>query len=237
MILVISGDVTSERAGELADKYFGSLRDEKTKNYLPVKISQSKPATKIFKKDTEQAHFCLGVRTPQLGNPDRYKIAVLNTLLGAGMSSRLFLEVRERRGLAYYVRSGVEEYLDAGSLTVQAGVEPKNIEEAIKVVLSELAKIASEKIEAEELKKAKEYLKGRLVLELEDSREVGLMFGLQQLLEGKTRTPEYIMGEIDKVSATDVATQASKLFVNQKLNLAIVGPFKDSIKFEKILKW
>lgn len=237
MLMVVSGDISSREAQEFAGKYFGSLKDAPTKPYLPVKFSQTKAAVKLFKKETEQAHFCLGVRSPRLGNPDRYKIAVLNTILGGGMSSRLFIEVRERRGLAYYVRSGSEEYLDAGSLTVQAGVEPKNIEEAIKVVLSELEKITQKRVASEELNKAKEYLKGKLILELEDSREVASMFGLQQLLEKKIRTPEKIILEIDKITSADVAQVAKGLFVNEKLNLGLIGPFKDQNRFEKILKW
>ncbi|MDP2671078.1 MAG: pitrilysin family protein [bacterium] len=236
MLVVIAGDITEEKAEALTDKYFGSLQDKETKKFLPAKFSQAQPAVRLFEKDTEQAHFCLGVRSLPLGNPDRYKISVLNTVLGAGMSSRLFLEVRERRGLAYYVRGSVDEYLDAGAVTFQAGVEPKKIEEAIKVVLAELNKIAEKGLSSVELNKAKEYMKGKLVLGLEDSRDVAMMFGLEQLLEKKTRTPENIASEIDKVREEDVQEMAKNLFKNEGLNLAVIGPFKDQENFASITK-
>ncbi len=237
MIFNISGDVTEVVAKELAEKYFVTLPNEKSPIFPAVKYSQDKPALRLFYKDSEQAHLCLGVRAYPLGNPDRYKIAVLNAILGSSMSSRLFIQLRERRGLAYYVRSGADEYHDAGSLSAQAGVEPKNINEAIKILLAEFDLIVKKQPDEAELTKAKEYLKGRLVLELEDSREVATMFGLQQLLENKTRTPEEVMAEIDKVSAADVTSVAKKLFVNQGLNLAIIGPFKDESKFSKDLRF
>jgi len=237
MIFNISGDITETRAKELSEKYFSSLPNEKSPIFKPVKYSQNKPALKLFYKDSEQAHLCLGVRAYSLGNPDRYKIAVLNTILGSSMSSRLFIQLRERRGLAYYVRSGSEEYHDAGSLSAQAGVEPKNINEAARVILAEFSLIANKPPAESELNKAKEYLKGRLILELEDSREVATVFGLQQLLEDKIRTPEEIIAEIDKVTAIEVTNIAKKLFVNQSLNLAIIGPFKDTDQFINDLKF
>ena len=237
MIFVVGGDVSESRSKELAEKYFADLPNKPSPSFLPVKFEQKQPGIRLFYKDSEQAHLCLGVRAFPMGNPDRYKLAVLNAILGSSMSSRLFIQLRERRGLAYYVRSGNEEYYDAGSFASQAGVEPKNINEALKIVLSEFAKIAVEKPGEEELKKAKESLKGRLVLELEDSREVSTMAGLQELLEGKIRTPETIMAEVDKVSAEDVVEVAKKIFVNKGLNLAIIGPFKEEGQFIKDLKF
>lgn len=237
MIFTISGEVTEAKAKALAEKYFSALPNQKSPTFLPVKYQQDQPKLKLFYKDSEQAHLCLGVRGYPTGNPDRYKVAVLNAILGASMSSRLFIQLRERRGLAYYVRSGSEEYHDTGSVSAQAGVEPKNINEALKVLLAEFSLIANTQPEAAELTKAKEYLKGRLILELEDSREVATMFGLQELLEDKTRTPEEIITQIDKVTAQDVTSVAKKLFVNQGLNLAIIGPFKDEAKFIKDLQF
>lgn len=237
MLLVFSGDITRSKAKNLATKYFSALPNKKSPTFLPVHYNQNKPAVKLFYKESEQAHLCLGVRSYPLGNPDRYKIGVLNAILGASMSSRLFIQLRERRGLAYYVRSGVDEYHDAGSLNAQAGVEPRNIDQAISVLLAEFYEIAKKEPDNAELNKAKDYLKGKLVLELEDSRVVGTMFGLQQLLEDKTRTAETIMGEIDKIKASDVSAVAKKLFIEETLNLAVIGPFKNEDKFINNLKF
>ena len=153
------------------------------------------------------------------------------------MSSRLFIELRERRGLAYYVRSGVEEYLDTGAFAAQAGVHQKKIEDSIQVILSEFKKLAEEEISEVELKKAKEYLKGRLILDLEDSREVATLFGLQELLEHKTRTPEEIFKNIDKVTRKDILRVSKDLFKNESLNLAIIGPYKKEGRFLNLLNF
>lgn len=236
MLFVVGGDVAQEKGLALAEKYFSALPDKPAPTFQKVNFTQDKPALKLFYKDSEQAHLCLGVRAYPLGNPDRYKIGVMNAMLGSSMSSRLFIQLRERRGLAYYVRSGVEEYNDAGSLAAQAGVEPKNINEALKVILHEFGEMAGNEVDAKELNKAKEYIKGRLILELEDSREVSTLFGLQELLERKTRTIDEIIGEVDKITSKDVQEVAKKLFVTDTLNLAIIGPFKDEAKFISDLK-
>lgn len=237
MLFAIGGDVTQERAKELGEKYFSALPDKASPTFPAVKFSQDKPALKLFEKTSEQAHLALGVRSFAQGNPDRYKLSVLNAILGSSMSSRLFIQLRERRGLAYYVRSGMDEYHDAGSFSAQAGVEPKNINEAIKVVLHEFGNITSSIVEEKELTKAKESIKGRLILELEDSRDVATMYSLQQLLENKVRTPEEIIKEIDKVTSEDIQTVAKKIFTNKGLNLAIIGPFKDEGQFINDLKF
>lgn len=237
MIVVVSGGVKPENVRSLAEEFMGSIKDKKAKGFLPVKFKQSKPAVKIHHKDSEQAHFCLGVRSFPRGHKDRYKIAVLNTILGSSMSSRLFIQLRERRGLAYYVRSSVDEYYDAGSLMSQAGVMPKNIDEAIKVILGEYSQLAIEAPKEAELKKAKEYLKGRLILGLEDSREVSNMFGLQELLEEKIRTQKEIIANIEKVTAEDIKKVAKNIFKTETLNLAIIGPYKENARFENILKF
>jgi predicted Zn-dependent peptidase len=237
MLVVVSGGVVSEKAKLLVDDHMGQIKDRKAEGFKKVNIHQTKPGVRILYKKSEQAHLALGVRSYQLGHQNRYKIALLNTILGSSMSSRLFVNLRERRGLTYYVRSSVEEYHDAGSLVAQAGVLPKNIEEAIKVILDEYSNLASKKVSEVELKKSKEYLKGRLILELEDSREVASIFGLQELLEEKSTSTEEIIEKIEKVTASGVKEVASEIFNDKGLNLAIIGPYKDEAKFEKILKF
>src|SRR3989344_670920 len=237
MLVVISGGVSPEKAQVTTDEYMGRIKNNKARGFKKVVISQHKPQVKIFHKDSEQAHLCLGVRSYPAAHKNRYKITVLNTILGASMSSRLFVQLRERRGLGYYVRSGVEEYHDAGSLVAQAGVMPKNIDQAIRVILDEFGKLAVEPVSEVELKKAKEYLKGKLILEMEDSKEVSNLFGLMELLEGKIRDQKELIANIEKVSAEDIQTTAKEIFVDQSLNLAIVGPYKDKTKFERNLKF
>ena len=154
------------------------------------------------------------------------------------MSSRLFIQVRERRGLAYYVRSDAEHYLDTGGFTTQAGVDVNRIDDAIKVIISECFSLSSGKnaLEIKELKKTKEYLKGRLTLELEDSRSVAGLYATQEVLKRKLLSPDEILKKIEAVTIADVLGVAKDIFHHNKLNLAIIGPYKDQGRFEKLLK-
>jgi len=237
IIVTIAGGLAEEKTSLLVNKYFGELPNKKAGSFKPVTFKQEKPAVKIFNKKTEQAHLCLGVRSYPRGHKNRYKAALLNTILGSSMSSRLFIQLRERRGLAYYVRSGIDEYYDTGFFVAQAGVKLSKIDEAIKVILGEFNTLVQEKISEKEIKKAKEYIKGKLVLGLEDSQEVAAFFGSQELLERKIRTPEELAREIDAVSAADVKAVASEIFKNSGLNLAVMGPYENKERFGKILKF
>ncbi len=152
------------------------------------------------------------------------------------MSSRLFVNVREKRGLCYYIRADHESYLDTGTLAASAGVDLKRIEEAIKVILLEFANIAKEKVDERELKKAKEYIKGKVILSWEDSRTVALSYGSDELMEGRVRPLNEYLKLIDEVTAEDVHRLSQFLVTESKLNLAVIGPFKDSGRFEKLLK-
>ena len=153
------------------------------------------------------------------------------------MSSRLFVNVREKRGLAYYVRADTESYLDTGTMAAAAGVDLKRIDDAVKVILSEFAEIRQKQIPGKELKKAKEYIKGRIILSWEDSRTVAFSYGTDEILEGKIRTLDQYLRRVDEVKAEDVKRVAQFLFSANKLNLAVIGPFKDEARFEKLLKF
>ncbi len=202
-----------------------------------IKSSTSRPRLKIEFKKTEQAHFCLGVPTFKRSHPDRYVLSVLATILGGGMSSRLFEEVRERRGLAYYVRTSLGHFRETGHLVTQVGTDPRKIDQAIKVILTEYQKIGRDQSEMilDELKKAKEYLKGHLILSLEDSHAVAGLCGRSLLLDGRVRMPEEIIAGIDKVSLADIQRVSRAIFLTRNLNLAIVGPYKDEARFVKSL--
>ena len=238
-VVVVAGGIGNWglEIGNLIKKSLGSWQNKLSWHFEKMSDKQTKPATRVVYKKTEQAHLALGVRGYNLSHPDRYVLGVLATILGGGMSSRLFIQVRERRGLAYYVHSATEHYVDVGHLVTLAGVDLNKIEEAIKVIREEYEKVAKvEQVKQVELTKAKEFLKGRLILELEDSRAVASVFGTGEILEGKIYTPEEIMRKIDKVTLNDIERVAKDIFRKEKLNLAIIGPFKDRQRFEKLLK-
>lgn len=236
--VVIAGGINSSKTEELVDKYFGKMSKFDTMRYEKVEEKQKKPELLIRQKKTEQVHVALGVRTVPLEHEDHYSLEVLAAILGGGMSSRLFHEVREKRGLAYYVRSSSDHYQDCGSLVSMAGVDPKRTKEAISVMVEEYRKIKDKglRIRDEELRKAKEYLKGHIVLELEDSRSVAGFYAQQELLEKKIRNPDEVLNNIEKVSAEDVKMAAGKYFVNEGLNLAIIGNFSSGQEFESLLE-
>jgi predicted Zn-dependent peptidase len=226
------GDGLHEKLAEL----LGDLPTADTGEPAPAQVSVNGSAlVKVHTKASDQAHICLGVHSYPLEHPDRYVLQVLSTVLGGGMSSRLFTEVRERRGLAYYVYGLNHSYTDAGSLYAQAGVDINRIDDAVSTVAGELRKIAEEAVPADELEKAKSFSKGRFVLQLETSQGL-IMFGLRrEVLESRTPSPEEILMEIDKVTTEDVQRVARDLLENRGLNLAVIGPFDDPARFEQLL--
>lgn len=233
MTVVLAGGI-NEKHIELVEKYFGGMKKFKTIKPLAIKESQKKPKIAIKHKKTEQAHLALGVRTVPIDSPEKYALSVLASVLGGGMSSRLFSEVREKRALAYYVRANSDQYTDAGSLVITAGVDPKRINEAIEVIVSELSDLRDGRkpISEEELKKAKEYLKGHLVLELEDSRAVSIYYSTQQVLEEKIENPDEVLRKIDKITVKDVLKVAKKYLIGTTINLAVIGDFGPNKKTE-----
>jgi predicted Zn-dependent peptidase len=235
MVVCVAGGVKQAEVERLAQKYFSSLQKVGQKVTKHIKIKQASPRIRLFTKKTQQAHFCLGVPGYDLAHKDKFALGVLSTLLGGGMSSRLFLQIRERRGLAYYVGSDVDYYTDSGYLLARAGVKVEKIEEAIKVTLGELEKVKNSTVKALELKRAKEMMKGNLILSLEDSRNVASRYALQVLLEKRIRTPEEALALIDKVTTEDIQRVARDIFRPNKLNLAIIGPYKDRGRFNKLL--
>ena len=184
---------------------------------------------------SDQAHLILGVRSYPIDHPDRYALQVLATVLGGGMSSRLFLEVRERRGLAYYVHGVNNSYTDAGSLYAQAGVDINRIDEAVTTIVDQLKRLADEAVPEDELERARSFTKGRFVLQLENPQGV-ILFGLRrEALEGEATEPDEVLAAIDAVTTADLQRVAQDLVGGGALNLAVIGPFEDSERFEKLL--
>jgi predicted Zn-dependent peptidase len=226
------GDGLHEQIAEL----LGDVPAGETGEPPAVLLSPNgKVQVKVHTKASDQAHICLGVHSYPLEHPDRYVLQVLSTVLGGGMSSRLFTEVRERRGLAYYVYGLNHSYTDAGSLYAQAGVDINRIDDAVTTVAGELRKIAEEAVPQDELDKAKSFAKGRFVLQLETSQGL-IMFGLRrEVLESRTPDPEEILAEIEKVTVEDVQRVARDVIEQHGLNLAVIGPFDDPARFEQLL--
>ncbi|MDZ7587360.1 MAG: pitrilysin family protein [Patescibacteria group bacterium] len=233
MVLAVAGGI--EKVQEKVEKIFREKGNGFAIQPQELKFKQIKPQAQLIHKPIEQAHFCLGMRTFSYNHPERYVLAVLRTILGGNTSSRLWNEIRENRGLAYYVRTATDAYRETGYLTTQAGCATEKLAETIKLTLQEYAKIAREPVEDKELKLAKEYLKGRLALAFEDSQTVAGEYGESLLLEGKMRTLAEIYRQVEKVSAVKIQKTAEKIFVSSQLNLTIVGPFKNKEKFAKLL--
>lgn len=237
MLITVSGGVTPAKIEKLALKYTALLKKTDQDLQYPKDIfRQNRPQVLLKTKKTDQAHLIFGFRTDKRGHKEKYTEAVLAAILGGGMSSRLWTEVREKRGLAYAVRTASEHYLDSGYLATYAGVPIKKISEAIKIMKQEYQKITQEnKISPKELTKAKEYLKGHLALSLEDTEDVNQFFGIDELLLGKMRTPQEVYRKIDAVTGAQVTTFAKKFFQSQGLNLAVIGPYQQAVKFERLI--
>jgi predicted Zn-dependent peptidase len=220
---------------ERLEGLLGDVPDGTTGTPEPAEPLLNGTRVKIHHKHSDQAHIRLGVTSYPIGHPDRYALNVLATVLGGGMSSRLFSEVRERRGLAYYIYGYNQGYTDTGTLFAQGGVDIARIEEAVSTVVAEFRRIAAEPVSDDELHKARNFAKGRLVLSLEDPRGT-IIFGLRsEVLEGKIREPDEVLAGLDAVTVEDVQRVAQELIAEDNLNLALIGPFEDESRFEPLL--
>ncbi|MEA1965250.1 MAG: pitrilysin family protein [Candidatus Aerophobetes bacterium] len=235
-IILVAGDIDEEETIEEVEECFKSIIEDKYLGKPSVKERQNKPLSLIHHKKTDQTHFCLGIRSYDFSSKDYFVLQVLTSILGGGMSSRLFIEVREKRGLAYRIRCSSENYTDTGYVVVQAGVGNNRIDESIKVILNEFRKIRDEKVPDKELNKTREYIKGKLLLGLESSDEVAFWLGHQEVLKREILTVDEVFKRIDAVTAKDIQRIASDIFQNSKLNLALIGPFEDKDRFDKILR-
>lgn len=234
MVIAAVGNISNETLDKIKEK-FSKMEKAPKNEYQKVKEDQTAPQAKVFYKETEQSHFILGFRSLPRTDKKRPSLKILTNLMGQMMSSRLFIEVREKRGLCYYVNADMADFRDTGFWAVSAGVDNNRIEEALEVILKEVEKLKNEPVGGEELKRAKENLKGHLYLNLEDSLSVASYLAEQELFWDKIQDPDEIAAEYDKVTVEDIQELAKELFIAKNLNLALVGPFKEKEKFEEIL--
>jgi predicted Zn-dependent peptidase len=237
MVLSVAGKIGDGVLSQL-EETFGRVREPKKKarHFTPSPLRSGGPRLTLKYKETEQVQFTLGFPGHPYGHPKLAALSVLSIILGGGMSSRLFTEVRERRGLAYSVRAGLSPYQDVGNFAIQAGLTKAKIGEGIKVILHELSKVVSAGVTAEELTRGKEYIKGKTVLGLEESSALAEFFAKQELLQRRVETPEEKLAKIDAVTREDIRSVAREVFRESRLSAALIGPFKDKAPFLKLLK-
>jgi predicted Zn-dependent peptidase len=225
------GDGLLEQLGEL----LGDLEAAETGSPEPAPDTPGEARVRVHSKQADQAHLCIGVPAYPLVHPDRYVLEVLRVVLGGGMSSRLWTEVRERRGLAYYCYAMNQAYTDTGTLVAQAGVDIKRIDDAVTTMAGELRKIAAEPVPADELAKARAYAKGRFVLQLETPHGVNA-FGLRrEVLEGGVVEPTDVLAGLEAVTAEDIQRVAQDIVGENSIRLAVIGPFDDAERFDRLL--
>jgi len=210
----------------LIKKLLLEFKDNKWQNKKAVIEKQKKPEIKTLSKKTDQLTLSLGVRTFPIGHPLEFKLKMLSTILGGAMSSRLFIRLRERNGLAYYVKTQTEFHSDCGYLTTEAGVPVQKAKEAVKIILEEYKKLTQELIGAKELKKAKDIITGRVALQMESTDDIATWYARQAVLKGKVITPDQFLQEIKKISAVDLRQVARRIFLDKNLNLALIGKVK-----------
>ena len=236
VVISIAGDITHQEVEDSLSAAFSNWANDSLQPYHPANDAQQSPRLYIEHRDTEQVHLCLAVRGLSTTHPDRFILDLLNVVLGEGMSSRLFTEIREKRGLAYAIHSHTSHFHDTGSVTIYAGVDPQQIETAIVAILHELSRI-KDRVPEPELSKAKELSKGRLLLRMEDTRTVAIWTGGQELLTGRILTVDEVASLIDAITAEELQRVAQGLLATGNLNLTAVGPIHNEEHLEELLKF
>ncbi|MCM8766360.1 MAG: insulinase family protein, partial [Candidatus Omnitrophica bacterium] len=216
----------------LAKKYFSFLKPGERLSFRKAEFRQKGVQTNFLGKDTEQTHLSLGVHGLHRQHKDRYALALLHIILGGNMSSRLFEEVREKRGLAYEISTHLKKFQDTGAFVISAGVEHKKAKEAIKVVMQELRKIKKTPVSKSEFRRAKEYFTGQFLLSLEETMDHMLWLGENVTMLEKIYTPQEVLREVKRTKIEDIQRLANFLFKTDDLNLALIGPISEKDKKE-----
>jgi len=235
--VVVAGNIKLAAAVSAANKLFNNYPNNKFRQKEKLVEKQTAPALKIKIKPTDQSHLCLGVRTFPAGHRDEYAAKILAVILGGSMSSRLFIELRERRGLAYYVKTHNEYYTDSGYLVTQAGVPKDKLEESVQVIMAEYARMIKTEVTKAELQRAKDLYSGRLAIQLEASDDVANWYASQMVTKKELINPDQFLKKIKAIKVSDIKRVAKNIFINKNLNLATIGSQADAKKLKAILKF
>lgn len=235
--VIISGGFDVKGLTAKIEKTFKDILVGKKGGKIKTKVSQSKPALAIKYKESDQTHLVLGCRAYDMFDERRFALGVLADILGGGMSSRLFQKIREQMGAAYYVRADADLHTDHGHFAVSAGVDHQKLLPVIKAVLEELKGVAEGSISDKELQRAKDHLSGGLTIGLETSDALAMYYGGQEILKQSILTPKELLAKVNGVGKKEIVSVAKDVFKNSKLNLALIGPYKNSKELEKILRF
>lgn len=235
-LVVIAGKFDELKIIEDVKKYFANISRNLKAGKVKVAEHQEKPEVRVIFKETDQTHLIMGIRAFDIFDERKYALEVLADILGGGFSSRLFQKIRVQMSAAYYVGSDASLFTDHGFLGISAGLDNQKVDDVLRVILEELERLVRELVTEEELKRAKEHLTGQLILSLETSNQLAGFFGSQEILEHKIITPEELVAKIQAVTSEQIKEVAKEIMENKNLNLALIGPFKEKERFEKILK-
>ncbi len=235
-IISIAGKLSERVVVRQINKHFSFKGADSAAEKKAIIEKQVSPVMELRFKDTDQSHLCLGVRGFNAFAPQKYVLEIIAAILGGMMSSRLFIEIREKAAMAYYLKTEAEEYTDSGYLVTHAGIASNRLGEAIKIICREYQRLKSQSVPLKELNKAKESIRGHFKLNLETSEHFASFFGLQEILGKKILTPDQEWRQIAKITSNDILKVAKEIFVPARLNLAIIGPHKDKKEFKNILK-
>ncbi len=235
LVITFAGKVAEAGAMEMATHFFGDMGGtSERQQFAPLK-EYGKKKIWLRTKNTEQAHLVLGMPAIPSTDPDHFALKLLSVILGGNMSSRMFLRIREARGLCYYISTDTDNYLDAGAISTRAGVDQSRLEEAIEAIKAEYLLCAKGGVEPQELVRAKDYLKGKITLNLEDSEELAHYYGKQQLLYPAVRDLPAYFAEIDRVTKDQVDALALRLLKQDEMRLVVIGREENQGKFESML--
>ena len=235
LVLVVTGNVIHQEIVELLSGKFQNWFDGSPMKFFPLEETSKTSNISLEYRSSDSAHICLGIPALASSDPSRFALRVLNTVLGDGMSSRLFLELRENEGLVYTVNSEVSAFRDTGALFIYCATQPKNVYRSVELILKEMEKV-SLGVTVKEIHKAKEQIKGRILLRMEDTLNTALWIGRQELLRNCIQTPDEVTAEIDKVTPNDIVELMESIFVREKICLGVVGPYKSTARFEKLFR-
>lgn len=234
-VIGVAGQIEMERVASLVEEGFGAWQGGLAPAHPPSSYQPGRPRVRLERRETEQANLCLALPGIAHDDPRRFALDLLNSILGGGMSSRLFVEVREQLGLVYDIHSYTDRFDDTGMLVVYAGMEPGAAVRVIRKILAALRRLRDEPVGANELERVKSQYRGRLVLGLEDTSSVANWCGAQEMLLGTIQSPDEVLTAVQAVTAEEIHELARELFRDEYLRLAVIGPYKDERIFEDLL--